>query len=163
MTRRGGIALAGVAIIAGLVLSFTAFTLFGVWLLRTLGLPEDLLRNVAIALLFLVVATLLFPKVEEIVQRPFLRLTRRPSGDRRPRTRLPRPAAAAPPAPLREGRTPGPRGLSGPARARNRRRRPPRTGPPPRRGAGRPGRSGRRVEEDPGGGGGHASSPPWAP
>jgi cytochrome c biogenesis protein CcdA/thiol-disulfide isomerase/thioredoxin len=69
------------AIIAGLVLSFTAFTLFGVWLLRELGLPEDLLRNLAIALLFLVAATLLFPKVEEIVQRPFLRLTRRPSGD----------------------------------------------------------------------------------
>ena len=69
------------AIIAGLVLSFTAFTLFGVWLLRKLGLPEDLLRNIAIALLFLVAATLLFPKVEEIVQRPFLRLTRRPSGD----------------------------------------------------------------------------------
>jgi cytochrome c biogenesis protein CcdA/thiol-disulfide isomerase/thioredoxin len=69
------------AIIAGLILSFTAFTLFGVWLLRTLGLPEDLLRKVAIALLFLVAATLLFPRVEEVVQRPFLRLTRRPSGD----------------------------------------------------------------------------------
>jgi cytochrome c biogenesis protein CcdA/thiol-disulfide isomerase/thioredoxin len=69
------------AIIAGLVLSFSAFTLFGVWLLRTLGLPEDLLRNIAIGLLFLVAATLLFPKVEEIVQRPLLGLTRRPSGD----------------------------------------------------------------------------------
>src|SRR4051812_18848476 len=65
------------AIIAGLIVSFTAFTLFGVWLLKKLGLPEDFLRNVAIALLFLVAATLLFPKVEEIVQRPFLRLTRR--------------------------------------------------------------------------------------
>src|SRR5215218_4073202 len=69
------------AIVGGLVVSFTAFTLFGVWLLRKLGLPQDLLRNVAIALLFLVAATLLFPKVEEIVQRPFLRLTRRPGGD----------------------------------------------------------------------------------
>src|SRR5262245_4878837 len=69
------------AIIAGLILSFTAFTLFGVWLLRTLGLPEDFLRKLAIGLLFLVAATLLFPKVEEIVQRPLLRLTRRPSGD----------------------------------------------------------------------------------
>jgi cytochrome c biogenesis protein CcdA/thiol-disulfide isomerase/thioredoxin len=69
------------AIIAGLIVSFTAFTLFGVWLLKKLGLPEDLLRNLAIALLFLVAATLLFPKVEELVQRPFLRLTRRPSGD----------------------------------------------------------------------------------
>jgi cytochrome c biogenesis protein CcdA/thiol-disulfide isomerase/thioredoxin len=69
------------AIIAGLIVSFTAFTLFGVWLLKKLGLPEDLLRNIAIALLFLVAATLLFPKVEEVVQRPFLRLTRRPGSD----------------------------------------------------------------------------------
>jgi cytochrome c biogenesis protein CcdA/thiol-disulfide isomerase/thioredoxin len=69
------------AIVTGLVLSFSAFTLFGVWLLRRLGLPEDLLRDIAIGLLFLVAATLLFPKVEEIVQRPFLRLTRRPGGD----------------------------------------------------------------------------------
>ncbi|HEU5064324.1 MAG TPA: cytochrome c biogenesis protein DipZ [Gaiellaceae bacterium] len=69
------------AIIAGLVLSFSAFTLFGVWLLKRLGLPEDLLRDIAIVLLFLVAATLLFPKVEELVQRPFLRLTRRPGGD----------------------------------------------------------------------------------
>jgi cytochrome c biogenesis protein CcdA/thiol-disulfide isomerase/thioredoxin len=69
------------AIIAGLVLSFSAFTLFGVWLLKRLGLPEDLLRDIAIGLLFLVAATLLFPKVEELVQRPLLRLTRRPGGD----------------------------------------------------------------------------------
>jgi cytochrome c biogenesis protein CcdA/thiol-disulfide isomerase/thioredoxin len=69
------------AIIAGLVLSFSAFTLFGVWLLKRLGLPEDLLRDIAIGLLFLVAATLLFPKVEELVQKPFLRLTRRPGGD----------------------------------------------------------------------------------
>src|SRR5919109_3284210 len=64
------------AIVAGLVLSFTAFTLFGVWLLRELGLPQDLLRNIAIALLFLVAATLVLPRIEELVQRPFLRLTR---------------------------------------------------------------------------------------
>src|SRR5215204_6196263 len=69
------------AIIAGLIASFTAFTLFGVWVLKKLGLPEDLLRNLAIALLFLVAATLLFPKVEEVVQKPFLRLTRRPGGE----------------------------------------------------------------------------------
>jgi cytochrome c biogenesis protein CcdA/thiol-disulfide isomerase/thioredoxin len=69
------------AIIAGLVLSFSAFTLFGVWLLRSLGLPRDLLRDVAIGLLFLVAATVLFPRIEEIVQRPLLRLTRRPGGD----------------------------------------------------------------------------------
>ena len=69
------------AIVAGLILSFSAFTLFGVWLLKRLGLPQDILRNVAIGLLFLVAATLLFPRLEEIVQRPLLRLTRRPGGD----------------------------------------------------------------------------------
>jgi cytochrome c biogenesis protein CcdA/thiol-disulfide isomerase/thioredoxin len=69
------------AIIAGLILSFSAFTLFGVWVLRQLGLPQDFLRDVAIGLLFLVAATLLFPRFEEIVQRPLLRLTRRPGGD----------------------------------------------------------------------------------
>jgi cytochrome c biogenesis protein CcdA/thiol-disulfide isomerase/thioredoxin len=69
------------AIIAGLVVSFSAFTLFGVWLLRSLGLPRDLLRDVAIGLLFLVAAILLWPRLEQIIQRPLLRLTHRPSGE----------------------------------------------------------------------------------
>lgn len=69
------------AIVTGLILSFSAFTLFGGWALRQLGLPQDFLRDVAIGLLFLVAATLLFPRLEEIVQRPLLKLTRRPSGD----------------------------------------------------------------------------------
>ena len=37
------------AIVAGIVLSFTVFTLFAAWLLDLLGLPEDVLRNLAIA------------------------------------------------------------------------------------------------------------------
>src|SRR6266516_8140042 len=69
------------AIVAGLILSFSAFTLFGAWLLNKLGLPQDLLRNIAIGLLFLVAATLLVPQLGDVVQRPLLRLTRRPSGD----------------------------------------------------------------------------------
>src|SRR5438876_1160456 len=69
------------AIIAGLILSFSAFTLFGVWVLKELGLPPDLLRDIAIGLLFLVAATLLVPRLEEIIQRPLLRLSRRPGGD----------------------------------------------------------------------------------
>ena len=44
------------AIIAGIVVSFTVFTLFAAWLLDQIGLPDDFLRNLAIALLFLVVA-----------------------------------------------------------------------------------------------------------
>lgn len=69
------------AIIAGIVLSFTVFTLFAAWLLDSLGLPADLLRNLAIALLLLVAATLLWPRVGELLARPLQALTRRRPGD----------------------------------------------------------------------------------
>jgi cytochrome c biogenesis protein CcdA/thiol-disulfide isomerase/thioredoxin len=69
------------AIIGGLVLSFSAFTLGGVWLLDKLGLPKDLLRDVAIVFLFVVAATLVFPRVGQFVERPLYRLSRRPAGD----------------------------------------------------------------------------------
>jgi cytochrome c biogenesis protein CcdA/thiol-disulfide isomerase/thioredoxin len=69
------------AIIAGLVLSFTVFTLSASALLSALGLPQDLLRNIAIALLFVVAATLLVPRLGMVIEAPFARLSRRPSGD----------------------------------------------------------------------------------
>jgi cytochrome c biogenesis protein CcdA/thiol-disulfide isomerase/thioredoxin len=68
-------------IIAGLVGSFTLFTLTAAWLLDRLGLPQDLLRNIAIALLFIVAATLLVPQLGDLVARPLERLARRPAGD----------------------------------------------------------------------------------
>src|SRR5207302_7098993 len=49
--------------------------------LSALGLPEDTLRNIAIGLLFLVAATLLFPRLGTLLERPFERLTRRRGGD----------------------------------------------------------------------------------
>jgi len=69
------------AIIAGLVASFATFTLFATWILEQLHLPQDFLRNVAIALLFLLAATLVFPKVALLVERPFARLSRRAPGN----------------------------------------------------------------------------------
>ena len=69
------------AIIGGLIVSFSAFTLGGVWLLDELGLPKDFMRNVAIGLLFLVAAILIFPRFGQIVERPLYRLSRRPAGD----------------------------------------------------------------------------------
>jgi cytochrome c biogenesis protein CcdA/thiol-disulfide isomerase/thioredoxin len=65
------------AIVAGLVVSFTVFTLAGAALLSALGLPEDVLRNVAIAALLLLAVTLLWPHVGWLLERPFLFLTRR--------------------------------------------------------------------------------------
>jgi cytochrome c biogenesis protein CcdA/thiol-disulfide isomerase/thioredoxin len=69
------------AIIAGLVASFTVFTLSASALLSALGLPQDVLRNVAIVLLFLVAATLFVPRLGEVIEAPLARLSRRPSGD----------------------------------------------------------------------------------
>jgi cytochrome c biogenesis protein CcdA/thiol-disulfide isomerase/thioredoxin len=69
------------AIVAGIVVSFTVFTLFAAWLLDLAGLPDDLLRNVAIALLFLVALSLLVPQVGEWIARPLQVLTRRSGAD----------------------------------------------------------------------------------
>ena len=69
------------AIVAGLIASFTTFTLAGVWLLDALDLPKDLLRNVALVLLFVVAASLLFPRFGLLLERPLVRLSRRPAGD----------------------------------------------------------------------------------
>src|SRR5947209_15869561 len=69
------------AIIAGLVLSFTVFTLTAAWIIDRLGLPDDFLRNAALVLLFVVAATLLVPRLGELLERPLLPLTRRrPAG-----------------------------------------------------------------------------------
>jgi cytochrome c biogenesis protein CcdA/thiol-disulfide isomerase/thioredoxin len=69
------------AIVAGLVLSFTVFTLSASALLSALGLPQDTLRDIAIALLFVVAATLLVPRFGMVIEAPLTRLSRRPSGD----------------------------------------------------------------------------------
>ena len=57
------------------------FTLTASALLSALGLPQDTLRDVAIALLFVVAATLLVPRLGLLVEAPFARLSRRRSGD----------------------------------------------------------------------------------
>ncbi|HXY80758.1 MAG TPA: cytochrome c biogenesis protein DipZ [Gaiellaceae bacterium] len=69
------------AIVAGLVASFTVFTLTASALLSALGLPQDTLRDVAIALLFVVAATLLVPRLGMLAEAPFARLGRRPGGE----------------------------------------------------------------------------------
>jgi cytochrome c biogenesis protein CcdA/thiol-disulfide isomerase/thioredoxin len=68
------------AIIGGLVLSFAVFTLTAAWIVDRLGLPDDFLRNAALVLLFVVAATLLVPRLGELLERPLLPLTRRRPG-----------------------------------------------------------------------------------
>jgi cytochrome c biogenesis protein CcdA len=70
------------AIIAGLVASFATFTLVATWVLEQLHLPQDFLRDLSIALLFVLAATLIFPRFAVLLERPFASLSRRaPSSD----------------------------------------------------------------------------------
>jgi cytochrome c biogenesis protein CcdA/thiol-disulfide isomerase/thioredoxin len=69
------------AIVAGLVASFTAFTLSAAALLSALGLPDDLLRMLAIAVVVVVGLSLVWPRLGDLLGRPFHALARRPPGD----------------------------------------------------------------------------------
>jgi cytochrome c biogenesis protein CcdA len=67
------------AIVAGLVTMFVFSILFASYFLQKLGLPQDLLRDISIALLFAVAATLVFPKLALLVERALAPLSRRRS------------------------------------------------------------------------------------
>ena len=69
------------AVVAGLVVSFTTFTLAATALLTALGLPDDLLRNIAIAIVAAVGIGLFFPPIGRLLERPFQALGRRRSRD----------------------------------------------------------------------------------
>ncbi|WP_402468474.1 cytochrome c biogenesis protein DipZ [Isoptericola aurantiacus] len=61
-------------VIAGLVLSFSVFTLLGSLLLTALGLPQDLLRWLGIVLLVAIGVGMIVPRFEEVLERPFQRI-----------------------------------------------------------------------------------------
>ncbi len=63
-------------IIAGLIISFSFFTLFATWILDKLGLPDDLLRNLAIVFLFAMAAVLLVPQLALVLERALASFTR---------------------------------------------------------------------------------------
>ena len=61
-------------IVTGLIVSFSVFTLLGTWLLGSLGLPQDLMRNVGLVVLVVVALGLIFPAVGHQLERPFAHL-----------------------------------------------------------------------------------------
>ena len=69
-------------VVAGLVISFTTFTLIGSTLLSLLHLPQDLIRWVGIVALALIGIGMIVPKVMEIMERPFARFQRFGQSDR---------------------------------------------------------------------------------
>lgn len=67
-------------VIAGLVVSFSAFTLAGSLILGLLGLPQDVLRWAGIVVLVLIGVGLIVPRFEELLEKPFSRIPRRNVG-----------------------------------------------------------------------------------
>ncbi len=65
------------AIVAGLLTTFVVSILFATYVLDKLGLPQDLLRNLSIALLFVIAATLLVPQIGQWIERALARFSRR--------------------------------------------------------------------------------------
>ena len=63
-------------VVAGLVISFTTFTLLGSTLLNLLHLPQDVIRWAGIVLLTLIGIGMIIPRVMEIMERPFARFQR---------------------------------------------------------------------------------------
>ncbi len=78
--RRAGIA-RSVAVVIGLVLSFSVLILAGSELISLLHLPQDSLRDAGIALLIVVGLGYLIPPLGALLERPFARIrARQPSG-----------------------------------------------------------------------------------
>lgn len=68
-------------VIAGLVLSFTAVTLVGSIILGFFSLPQDAIRWAGVAVLLAIGIGMLFPRVEQLLERPFQWLPRRKVND----------------------------------------------------------------------------------
>lgn len=64
-------------VIAGLIVSFTLVTLVGSLVLGLLGLPQDVIRWVGIAVLVLIGIGLLVPRFEQVLEKPFQWIPRR--------------------------------------------------------------------------------------
>ncbi|KQZ08976.1 thiol:disulfide interchange protein [Agromyces sp. Root1464] len=67
-------------VIAGLVVSFSVFTLVGSLLLALLGLPQDVLRWAGIIVLVLIGVGLIVPRFEELLEKPFSWIPRKNVG-----------------------------------------------------------------------------------
>ena len=61
-------------VVAGLVVSFSVSTLFGSLILSALNLPQNLLRDAGIVVLVVIGISLLWPRLGDLLERPFARL-----------------------------------------------------------------------------------------
>ena len=70
-------------VVAGLALSFSVFTLLGTLVLSVLPLPADSIRWAGLAVLIVLGVAMMFPRVQDLLERPFSYVGRRQvSGER---------------------------------------------------------------------------------
>lgn len=62
------------AVVAGLALSFSVFTLLGTLLLSALPVPQDVIRWAGLVVLVLLGVSMIVPPLERVIERPFARL-----------------------------------------------------------------------------------------
>ncbi|MGH3274650.1 MAG: cytochrome c biogenesis protein CcdA, partial [Streptosporangiaceae bacterium] len=67
-------------VVAGLALSFSVFTLLGTLVLSVLPLPKDIIRWAGLVVLVLVGTAMMFPQVQDLLERPFARIPQRRVG-----------------------------------------------------------------------------------
>ena len=64
-------------IVAGLALSFSVFTLLGTLVLSVLPLPKDIIRWAGLVALVLIGIAMMFPSVQDLLEKPFARIPQR--------------------------------------------------------------------------------------
>jgi cytochrome c biogenesis protein CcdA/thiol-disulfide isomerase/thioredoxin len=67
-------------VVAGLVISFSVFTLAGTLLVSLLHLPDDAIRWAGLIVLLLLGVGMIFPRFESILEKPFARIPQRQVG-----------------------------------------------------------------------------------
>ena len=70
-------------VVAGLVVSFSAFTLLGTLLLRSLHLPQDVIRWGGLIVLALLGIAMIVPSIERVIEKPFSWIPQRTVGSDR--------------------------------------------------------------------------------
>jgi cytochrome c biogenesis protein CcdA/thiol-disulfide isomerase/thioredoxin len=64
-------------VVAGLAISFSIFTLLGTLALSALPLPKDIIRWTGLGVLVLLGVAMMFPPVQDLLERPFTRIRQR--------------------------------------------------------------------------------------
>ncbi|HEY2549652.1 MAG TPA: cytochrome c biogenesis protein CcdA [Streptosporangiaceae bacterium] len=64
-------------VVAGLALSFSLFTLLGTLVLSVLPLPKDIIRWAGLVALVLIGIAMMFPPVQDLLEKPFARIPQR--------------------------------------------------------------------------------------